>query len=393
MNVWMILIALQEPDLSAPGKALESWFAFMDSRRTAWMSKEPPDVAEWKALRTPEFHARHEKKLAEFRERWKALPKLADTHRVTSTSDGKDGDVLVEVLVKRTVPRYNRETGESKESEEQVPDRWVMSRVEGRWLIREHRQGCIACRASGDCEMCGGSGEAHGEPCRFCGKVKGRCKYCDGTKEQLIGFAPASDEFLVADAERSGALDLSTAKSAAESYLEQSLREQLKESAVARKTWEELLAEYRKRLHPEVVKGVEAAVAKGIERGRERFKDRKLVVESVEEKDGGAKAAVSSTAQMTYEGKPTRERVTFRKVGERWLVDGVSMPCVMCDGAGKCGECAGTGAVTMELPCAGCAGKTCAACGGKGKVARKSDCFLCEKKGTCRACKGEGWAD
>lgn len=367
---WLALSCPQDPDRSTPEKTTENFLAFGQ--------KLQQDDGDWKKImveiqtlgdfcRTDEYKARLAKRNEEAMKRLEDRKILSSKNEILKTTAEKDGGVTVEAVQKLKRRERNFETGKVEETETALPHRLILTPTGKVWQIREYYRSCGQCGGQGQCESCKGTGEAFEQKCYACDGRK-VCKECQGEKLKREDFAEAQFQLITAEAEPSFSTDLSSPKAAAQAYVDLLLRQGLEVSRRLRAWIESILTQFRHYFVPDLVKKVEEAVAKDIEAGKKRFREDRPKLESVEEKGETAYALVLTQVDF---GEPTerKQRIVFRRVGGKWLVNAEQNPCMHCQGSGRCGACQGSGKF------------------GDG------NCFGCEGMKTCKRCEGNGWMD
>ncbi len=365
---WLAFCSPQDPDRSTPEKTCDAFFTLgqkFEEEGNVWIKIMGEIDALADFCRTEEYKAKSAKKNEEWQRMSESSKTLSAKQEILSKTEGKDGSVTVEV--KQTFKRSRKSPDNEKpeESDDVRTNRIVLQKVGANWLVHEIYRPCFACNGAGTCAYCQGTGKAGDQDCGSC-EGKKQCKECKGEKLKKEDFADAKLQLVVADAEPKYSTDLSTSKAAAQTYVDLLTRQGVEMAKKLRAYMDGMVTKMKDFFTPEVMKSIDAAMARAVEEGKKRFKEDQAKLESVEEK--GEVAYVTLVTKVDWgEQKERKQRMVFKKVGEKWLVDGEQNPCWGCQGSGKCGSCQGSGKV----------GET--------------DCFGCEGKKICNPCAGNGW--
>ncbi len=360
---------VQDPDLSTPEKAAESFGRYRQSLHESMDLRKARQEAQRVGLErfTEEYRSR-------FEEKAKQADTAADEGRVLNMSrtiaaktENADGTVTFDVRFDWKQKRRDAKSQELTEVERSQVERYVLIKVGDQWRVKEYFRSCTACSGSGVCWSCKGTGkEAENRDCQYCRGAKA-CSGCKGMKSEKVD--PRSvGIFANAPEERPQWLsDLSTPKSAAEAFADLTRRRRHEEGLATLKITEGRVKALLPFLTPDQGKEVEVALANAVRKGRDMFS--LFRTQSVEPEVKGASAVVILTTKygstMTF-----TDRLELKKVGEAWLVDSVAERCAACKSSGKCASCQGSGKAG-EVACKSCKGTAaCARCEGKGWVRR-----------------------
>jgi hypothetical protein len=364
MLLLLLAVLAQDPDRSTPEKTYEHFTAFWSSLSNDagdhWMKLTEEIEALGDAHQTVEFRARAAKRRKDLRAMMDDSRVVSSKHSIAKKAENADGSVTLEGVNHVRRKRRDFETEKVEEIDEALPHRLVLVKSGAAWLVREIYRSCLMCGAKGVCANCDGTGAMGEEKCPGCEGQK-TCKTCSGSRLVREDLAAAGMDLTVADAPKVTS-DLATPKAAAQAYSELAFVRTIRLSQGMQKFIEGVMANFRLLLAPEVLQSIEDAVAKAVEAGRARGKEGGPRVESVEEKGERAFAILVERGG----DNARRQRIVFRKVGDKWLVDAEEHPCWCKEG--KCTACDGAGTIDGEK-CAGCAGtKVCAGCKGEGWV-------------------------
>ncbi len=365
----LVVFALQDPDRSTPEKAFESFNAFWDGmqkngERFFKLMEAAEQIGDF--LRTEELKAVRAKSREESAKAREDYKTLSTSHAITGRSEGPDGSVTIEGDKKTRTRKRNYQTKELEETDETAPERVIFVKVGATWLVREIQRACFACKATGACASCKGSGKFGDQECFSC-KGKKTCATCSGEKMRKEKLGEARFGFAIPDGEPKYATDLSTPKATAQAYVDALKRGRAEQTVHLRKFVDEILVKFRLHFAPDVLKSIDDSIARELEAGRKRFAEGMARVESVDEK-GEEAWAVVVTPPDDPSGKPQRVRAVMKKSGDKWLVSAEQRGCWSCDSKGACRGCKGAGVSE----------------GG-------SKCFTCGGSKSCSACKGTGW--
>ena len=364
MIALIVALLAQAPDRSTPEKTYEAFSAFWSSLSNDagdhWLKLSEDVESLGDGQQTVEFRARAAKRRKDLRQMMDDSRVLSSKHAIAKKTEDEDGSVAIDGVNNVRRRRRDLENQKVEEIDEALPNRIVLVKSGGLWLVREIYRSCLMCGAKGVCANCEGTGAIGEEKCFAC-EGQRSCKTCAGSKLVKEDLGAAGMELTLADAPKVSA-DLSTPKAAAQAYADLALLRTIRLSEGMQKFVDGVMAKFRLFIAPDTLKTVEDAVARTLEAGRARAKEGGPKVESVTEKGDVAHAVIVERGGENAR----RQRVVFRKVGDKWLVDAEEHPCWCKEG--KCGACEGAGVVEGE-PCTGCAGtKVCATCKGQGWV-------------------------
>lgn len=365
---WLAFCPAQDPDRSTPEKTCDAFFALgqkFEEDGNAWFKivREVDTLADF--CRTEEFKAKAAKKNEEWEKMSASSKTLSAKQEIVSKTEEKDGSVSVEVKQTFKRSRKSPDSEKPEESEDIRTNRIVLQKVGANWLVHELYRPCFMCNSAGTCSYCQGTGKSGDQDCTFC-EGKKQCKECKGEKMKKEDFTDVKLQLIIAEGEFKYSTDLSSPKAAAQTYVDLLTRQGIEMGTKLKAYMDGMVVKMKDFFTPEVLKSVDAAMANAVEQGKKRFKEDQAKLDSVEEKGDAAYATVVTKVDWG-EQKERKQRMVFKKVGDKWLVDGEQNPCWGCQGSGKCGSCQGTG------------------------KAGETDCYGCQGKKGCTSCNGAGW--
>jgi hypothetical protein len=343
----LLFLALQDPDLSEPGKTLDSLASAMSElmRGTQKIPALRQSLDErGDELFNPEEKLRRIERRKELLQSYPPTRMLGISFERITMPDVKAEPLPVDAVQVIRVEIVDPKTGQKRETAMREATRVGFVKNDGRWLIRSLHQACKLCDGKGLCFVCEGTGKDQGVACRDCGGRK-TCDSCKGAKEKDQTIPDFSFQ-LVSEKDFAFSSDLSSPEGAARSFADFLTKKMVEESKAELQGIRPFLLKYRACLAPEVSKALGNAFAKAVDAGADRFKTRRPKVESLEKKETGAAAIVREPVPPGLENlrfKDFDHRILLKKVGGRWLIDRDQMGCACLGREAACPECKGTG--------------------------------------------------
>jgi len=357
-------LALQDPDLSTPERALDAYLKARDkfSASTSIVADTERVVAEVEGpavsddLKTRREKRRNERVALEHLQRQPYVAHLVEEAR-------EEGGRIVLTAREFFVVRYlNRATGRMGEEQKERWRQFVFEKVGTRWLIQKEFDRCGPCGGKGRCPWCEGEGTVADKPCPRCKSTK-KCDTCVGARWKERSFergltALPSLEGFKARADRSGP------RAAAEAFADVLVEEQLRIAAVMGRMFDDVIRLMRTYFTPDVSRAAELALKKSAEEGAASLKEHKPEVLELKEEEETRASAVVSMPPSPF-GPASRCRLVLLRFGSSWLVDDVQPPCASCGAKGACAGCVAT--KDQSIRCIRCGGsKKCRDCSGVG---------------------------
>jgi len=360
--VLFLISAVQDPDRSTPEKAAHAFLEFYETWQSDAFKPEYDTFSVGAFCRTKEFTLRLKGK----QEEWK-MQELgtSSAYEVPKDQEVREDRAVIDVIHKFRHLKFNRQTAKSELIDEQLPIRLVLVKEGGGFLLSEYYDPCYACYGVGKCTFCKGSGTGDKDGKCFMCKGSTNCTSCKGGKLWQRKIEETKWTFAPDDWKPGGSQDLSSAKSAAQSYCDSLLSAEVEGMRRSKLRADALMTKLRVFYAGPVVKEVEACLARAPEEGKKALAGLKISVDSVEEK-GDLAYAVLLRKDLRGESST---RIILKKVGETWLADAEQEMCRDCKGKGICRFCEGTG---------------------KNKTGNR-DCWSCKGKKGCGSCGANGW--